>query len=516
MPISWSAGGERLAKHGPLLASLLAAVAAVPGLFLPFLADDWILLGDAARGILSRTLFGYFRPLTVLTYRMEMLVWGARPLPFHLLNLALASGAAGLLVVVVRRLTSDARLAMLAGILFALHPYHAESCWWIAGRADLLAFVLLLAALLAYGRWRAAARGWPVLAMLLFEAALLSKEVAVSFPAFLLLVRAADRNDRPGRRELVRGLLPMLAVVATHFLLRGAFLGRGSFAPLAGTTRHGATNFCSFVAGSVIPLHTELLEGRPFFWGAIALAPILAALFFIFWSSRPIPSRFIAASAAFLILLAPSLLSFQERYLYLPSAASAVALASLAGAMPVAGRRISMAALILLWVGSLAWHGEAWNEAGQASRRLIGDLKSASLRPGVEEMVVINMPYRVHGVALAANFQEAMALSGGRRLPIRVITALDFPSAEDDGLQGGLESAIRKTPEGIEIRLNVPEVRFSRIALPPRDELQGQEIDGWSVAREDARHLVVRSTAFFPRKQSLYVWSAGRLRSLQP
>jgi hypothetical protein len=74
MPISWSAGGERLTKHGPLLASLLAAVAAVPGLFLPFLADDWILLGDAARGIMSRTLFGYFRPLTILTYRIELLL----------------------------------------------------------------------------------------------------------------------------------------------------------------------------------------------------------------------------------------------------------------------------------------------------------------------------------------------------------------------------------------------------------------------------------------------------------
>src|SRR5262245_9984498 len=247
---------ESFVRHAPLIAAILAAFAALPGLWLPFLADDWGLLADAARGSLARTPFGYFRPLTALTFRAELLAWGARPFFFHLTNLALAAACAALLVVVLRRLTGGV-VAAAAGALFALHPYHVESGWWIAGRADLLACALLLAALLAYDRWRTTLRGLPVAALLIFEAALLSKEAAISFPILLLLIGFACPRRRPVREEVMKGLLPLLAVALVHgFVIRRLFLGEAALAPLQGTASHWVSNLFAFAAGSLLPLHT--------------------------------------------------------------------------------------------------------------------------------------------------------------------------------------------------------------------------------------------------------------------
>jgi hypothetical protein len=79
MPPLHSDRFEGFARHAPLAAAALAALAALPGLNLPFLADDWGLLADAARGSLARTPFGYFRPLTTVKFRAELFLWGVCP-----------------------------------------------------------------------------------------------------------------------------------------------------------------------------------------------------------------------------------------------------------------------------------------------------------------------------------------------------------------------------------------------------------------------------------------------------
>jgi hypothetical protein len=135
------------------------------------------------------------------------------------------------------------------------------------------------------------------------------------------------------------------------------------------------------------------------------------------------------------------------------------------------------------------------------------------MRPEAKEILVINMPHRVHGVALAANFQEAVVLSGGRRLPIRAITALDFPSGEDDGLAGGPAEAVRATPSGVEVHLDIPSRRFSRIVLPPPGRLIAARGGAWEVSFEDAQSLVARHPSGPGR--DAYLWSEGRLRPLE-
>lgn len=509
---------ERFVRHAPLAAAGLAALAALPGLTLPFLADDWGLLADAARGSLTRTPFGYFRPLTALSFRAELLVWGTHPFFFHLTNLALAAVCAALLVIVLRRLTGDAALAAGAGALFALHPYHVENVWWVAGRADLLAGVFLLSAMIAYDSWRSARRALPVATILLFEAALLSKEAAISFPVLLIFLGFARPERRLERSELMKGILPLLALALLHGLVvRRLFLGETAFAPLEGTAVHWTGNLFAFVAGSLLPLHTEFLEGRPFLYGSLVLGGFALMLSWAFRNERRIAWPVFASSLAFLILLAPSLLSFQERYLYLPSAALAVGLVLLGRALPPWGRRAFAAGLAIVWLGSLAWHAIAWSDAGRASARLIEDLKEASLPPGTGGILVANMPHRIHGVAVAANFQEAVVLAGGREVPIKAASALDFPGSWQDGLAGGLGGAVTPVPGGVEVRLEAAASRFSRVVLPLPGQQTAKDAGGeWETFVEGRGRLRVRFPSLPGSSSRPFVWSGGRLRPLGP
>src|SRR2546427_6145243 len=119
----------------PTLAAMLAAVAGLPGLWLPFLADDWAHLAAVAGGLALRTPFGYYRPLCMIIYWLDRLVWGLSPSLFHLTNLVLIGAAAALVVVLIRRYTGDPALAGGARTLFWPPPDHNESAALIAAVA---------------------------------------------------------------------------------------------------------------------------------------------------------------------------------------------------------------------------------------------------------------------------------------------------------------------------------------------------------------------------------------------
>src|SRR5262249_8369429 len=154
--------------------------------WLPFLSDDWAHLAAVAAGPAQRTPFGYYRPLSMMTYWLDRHAWGMSPGLFHLTNLTFLVATATLLVLLIRRHTGDPDPAGAAGLLFALHPYHIESSAWIAARPEPLYSVLFMGAALAYDRWRERRRGVPLVALLSFEASLLAKETAVMLPVFLV------------------------------------------------------------------------------------------------------------------------------------------------------------------------------------------------------------------------------------------------------------------------------------------------------------------------------------------
>jgi tetratricopeptide (TPR) repeat protein len=144
-------------------------------------------------------------------------LWGASTLGYHLVNIMLHASAAFLVALILRRLKIPG--AVLAALIFAVHPVHVESVAWITELKNTLSGVCYLGAALMYlhydesrdRRWYAAAAG-------LFVIALFSKTVTATLPAALLVVFWWQRG-RFRRREDVVPLLPLLAIGVAGGLL---------------------------------------------------------------------------------------------------------------------------------------------------------------------------------------------------------------------------------------------------------------------------------------------------------
>ncbi len=248
---------ERLAGAATRHPAKIAAAAAA-AMFLgtlsnqPVLDDGWAVIDspsirtlDLAR-IFARyyghtgggTVVGTYRPLATLSFAVQYALHGLAPVAFHAVNVLLHAAASGLVVLLARRVlaaVAPARAAagaLGAGLLFAVHPAHVEAIAPMVARADLLAGVLGLAALLLaltpLPRWRLPA------ASAALAAAALCKEIAATVPLLyvlvaLLLPGAAGLDEKPGlatparRRALVTAASVALALataLAPYFLLK--------------------------------------------------------------------------------------------------------------------------------------------------------------------------------------------------------------------------------------------------------------------------------------------------------
>jgi len=495
------------------LAALVAFAAGLPGLRLTFFSSDWYHLWGAAEGMIGRTPFGNFRPLCSLSYWLDWRIWGLSPLPFHLTSLALVAATAAMVVVLIRRYTGDTALAAVAGVLFALHPYHVVNVAWIAARHDALSGVLLLGAALAYDRWRETARGLPLAALALYEAAMLAKESGVVLPGLLVAVAIFDRRRRPGAAEALRGYLPIALVAIAHFLLlRPAFLDALALRPLTYTGNY-ATNLLSFAAAAVVPGPPELMQPRPLIWGAGAVLVTAVLLAAAVARSRRIPPVVWPAAGAFVALLGPSLMSFQQRYLFLPSAAAALAIAAL---LRAAGRRAGTALGFLLaagWVLAAATLWAGWASAGRASDRLMAALVEVSRLPGVHEIVVVAAPHRVRGAPVITDFSTAVSLRGGAAVAIDTAAELDYPDDRADALAEPREDAVVRGQGFVEVRLRVPPGPFSRYVQPSFE--QGRDVverEWGRIVRDGSGRLRVRVETAEGR--AAYLWADGKLMPL--
>ncbi len=244
----------------PLNASRLAALAAVllaallyaPTLFAGLVTDDavnYLNARDApltfrglARGFRVGIEFGhdgvrppgladtatYFRPLTVLSFKADLALFGNRRGLYHLLNVALAAGTALLLLAAGRRLLGHDRAALLATLAFLAAPANAFTTAWLSSRTDLLATFFMAAALLPLLPAPRETPGSPgvrdrgLLSPALFALALLSKESAAPFP---LAAYAALRAAGVGRYEAGIRIMPHLALLPFWWMIRSAHVG---------------------------------------------------------------------------------------------------------------------------------------------------------------------------------------------------------------------------------------------------------------------------------------------------
>ena len=151
-----------------------------------------------------------YYPLTHTSFWIEHQLWGDTAAGYHIVNILLHAASAILLWRVLALL--EIRATFLAACLFAIHPVQVESVAWISERKNILCGLFYFAAALMYLKSQ---KPWDrryLAAFALLLAALLSKTVACSLPAALVLVIWWKRG-RVTQKDWI-GLVPMFVVGA--------------------------------------------------------------------------------------------------------------------------------------------------------------------------------------------------------------------------------------------------------------------------------------------------------------
>jgi len=138
---------------------------------------------------------GNWHPLTWLSHMTDCELFKLNAGAHHFDNVLFHAANAGLLFVLLRRLTEKIWPSALVAALFAWHPLHVESVAWIAERKDVLSTFFALLALLGYAKFVEASKvqspkakvffAWSLLA---FALGLLAKPMLVTLPFVMLLL----------------------------------------------------------------------------------------------------------------------------------------------------------------------------------------------------------------------------------------------------------------------------------------------------------------------------------------
>jgi protein O-mannosyl-transferase len=159
----------------------------------------------------------FYRPLSASTFAIDRALFGLWAAPYHLHSLLWHLGASLALLALARRVLGSARPALVAALLFAVHPIHTEAVTGVVGRAEVMVGLFTFLGLRAHLATRLGPAARLGLALPLALAALFSKESGAAFPLLALVV---DLHDRRTPREALIRVLPYTAPIAIYGVLR--------------------------------------------------------------------------------------------------------------------------------------------------------------------------------------------------------------------------------------------------------------------------------------------------------
>ncbi len=378
----------------PLWAAVAAALLAViwaygPAMHGPFLFDDNSLPFTYLSTSSPLVWLNRIRTALMLTYWANVRISGTDTFSYHVVNVLIHCIASGLMYFVVRRVLEwggvEARmrtpLAGFCAALFLLHPTQTEAVAYVSGRSEALSSLFFFAAFAVFLYRGNSSVTWKTTAtvIVLFLAALASKEQTIALPALLLLT---DYWWNPGFS--FKGIRENWKLYGT--LAVGAVAGLIRFAPLilnASTAGFGMKDltwyqylFTEFRAIFVYIREFFLPFGLNADWdfpfshtlldrGAWAGLVVLIALVAAAWHYR---RQFPLASYgffAFLVLMAPtsSILPIRdpiaERRLYFAMFGLLLVAADLARRVKLSRATLGAAGAAILLLAAVATHARA-------------------------------------------------------------------------------------------------------------------------------------------------------------
>ncbi len=181
----------------------------------------------------------YYRPVFLLWLLLNYSLFKLHAFGWHFAAILLHLAVTALVFLLARTLTRDSAAALIAALIFGLHPAHIESVVWLSGATEALAALFVLASLLCYLKRRQGG-GWPWLAVSLvaFAAGALAQETALILPVVIVAYEWLWRGTSPPpsnpsgaarRFMLTRGFLgdfwPFIAMTLVYSVARWRALG---------------------------------------------------------------------------------------------------------------------------------------------------------------------------------------------------------------------------------------------------------------------------------------------------
>jgi hypothetical protein len=427
-----------------LLVCSLPWAFAIPGR--TFLSDDFTFLEVWARPPWSSTLSwfvteytGFYRPLSAVYWKVvDSLAFG-EAFGYHLVQHLLHVLNAVLVWRVGRSLYSARpEVGVCAGLIFLYTPGHVFAVLMPAAVPGVLCTTFVLSAVLL----DAERKVW--LAALCLVLALLTKELAVTLPFLLLIMRAAETQGSwvERSRSALSGAAPYLGVLLAYMALRYLLFGGLTYAPLL----HSNTdpfrlllNAGIYAGTSVAPWGLEDLKpafrSRPDLALTVVAVGAISLLAFAIRARRNLGRADLIAGTLVLVSIAPVARLFSPWNTYLPAAGGALLVASALGLQPL-GRRFGRVALIVWVLSSSVYcigHAETWRKAGQMVSRLLETVTAerGQIAPG---LYIANLPIEVDAAPVFGGkwgLDSALRLMGWQT-SVGVATYVHHDTANDD------------------------------------------------------------------------------------
>ncbi|MCB9865131.1 MAG: tetratricopeptide repeat protein [Phycisphaerales bacterium] len=349
---------------------------------------------------------------------------------FHATNVLLHGLCAVLVCALAARVTRSGTLALVAGLIFALHPLNVETVAWINGRMTLLSTLFLLAALLLLERYRRDGGWWRGAVAVALVALCHMSKVRPELP-LLLAVPVLVAWQRPARGWwLAWGAV---ALATAFFVVLNLQFSQGMLEEGA-KFLHGPRIVRTvlalgwYVTRIFVPLGLSPYHPTPpaVTWHQpgllVAALAVVAALVAVAASIRWTRLGWagalwmLLALGATLPLVASRNLAFADRYMYLPLAGVVWPLAAL---LLVVARRVprTLACTVGL-VLAVAFAAVSWHTIGYYRDNVTRAARMAELYPGYPK---VRLAY-------------AQALLGANQLDRADALARELTSASDSSV----------------------------------------------------------------------------------
>ena len=479
---------------------------------------------------------GMYRPLLLLTYALNYAQGGYEVFGYHVVNLFLHGLNACLVWWLVGAMCGRPQVALLAGLLFALHPLGSEPVNYISSRSESLAAVFYLFGMAAFvsgchqqKSW-SLAFSWGALAL-----GLLSKSTVITLPAVLLIY---DYLFISGRRlpALGRGFLrrhgPYWGIAVGYLVLISV---NGFFTnSLKASVRDGWTQlltqvkaFAYYLQLLLWPLRLNVehqffeqkeLQGAAMF-GALLLVLSCAALLVHLYRRRcdlPLFLFLWGILTLLPVMVMPLNVLVNERRLYISCAAFCIGLAlvlrsEMVRRYSLAGRDLGwgLGLLILLGYGGLTfsrnqvWADDfsLWRDAAEKAPRMprvflyMGNAhKDAAMRERDEGKI------REHWQQARRSYQRTIELDPKSDLALRALNnrgSVNFVLEDYDAAEKDYRRAVDLNPQYADALVNLGNIYHQRF-------VDGEKKEAGRKQLEQATHYYRRALEILPNHAFAY------------